>query len=122
MNSEDFYQSFPKFSKSSVKLVDGELQLAGKNVLIAKIGNIFDVYVCDAKARIEGDFQALLTAMKVTYICKTLPKTMEIHKLDGEMWYQTDDLAWLNGWLWDNRKSLGLRKRGAVPVCAFKAK
>lgn len=122
MNKKDYHKIFPKFAKASVKLVDGEINLTGKCALICRIGEIFDVYVCNAKKRLEGDFEALLSARKVTNIIDTLPKSIDIHKLDGEMWFQTPDVDWLNRWLWENRKSLGLRQRGNIPAHAFHTK
>jgi hypothetical protein len=120
MDKQDYYEAFPQFAKAAVKLLGEEINLTGKCVLVTKIDHIYDIYLCDAKARLEGDFAALLSVRKIGYLLDTLPKGTYIHKLTGEAWFQTHNLEWLNQWLWENRRSLGLHQRKPAPANAFK--
>lgn len=107
---------FSEFSKTSIKKINGDYSLVGKYVDCQFIETSWDIFIHDTKPILEGRFDVPLSARKVTNILATLPESIVAHKLSGEAYFKTNDLAWLKCWLWGNRKLLGMRCAGHKPV------
>jgi len=112
-------KTFDKFSRTSVKKINGDYSLVGKYVDCQYIGTSWDVFIHDTEQVLEGRFDLPLSARKITNILATLPESIDAHKLTGEAYFKTTDIDWLKSWLWDNRKLLGLRMRGHKPANSF---
>lgn len=60
---------------------------------------------------LTGDMTAHLGERKLNYLYTTLSDVINVHKQDGEGWFQATDIEWLKSWLLKNRTSLGIFKR-----------
>ncbi len=122
MTKSELEQIFNNFTRTSVKTDHDGVYLAGKWVHISPIEDTWDVYLRHVKNAEAGNLVDGMTPNKLSYIYKQIPEGVDVHKLDGEAWFHTQDLNWLKAWLWDNRKILGLHKRRPAPVNGFISK
>ena len=111
MKKREYQQEFDMFSRTSIKDGDYGNYLYGHNVAVENMGDIWDVYLHNAKAFLQGARTERLGTGKINNICRTLPKSVKVTRLDGEAYFQTNDIHWLKSWLSENRKALGIAKR-----------
>lgn len=111
MTKQELTEIFDKFAKASIRIDEDEYNLYGHSVLVTKIYNIWDVWVCNAKSFRSGSRDGVLGTKKLNIILATLPPEIKPNIVNGEAWFQTHDLEWLKGWLLENRISLGIAKR-----------
>ena len=119
MKKTELQAIFDKFAKTSIKNGDDGYFLYGNSVNVQAIDDIWDVYLCNMKEYLHGSRAGRLGTGKLNNIYATLPEDINIHKLDGEGYFQTSDIEWLKEWLDTNRKKLGIKKRKQATVSAF---
>ena len=123
MNMQEMQSVFDVFSRKMVVAGHPSAKIIGQIVDIEIIEDseppVWDIWICPAKLFRDGVLTASLTERKLNNLLKTLPSHINIHKLNGEAWFQTTDVHWLKTWLYENRQSLGLHKRRPAPVAGF---
>jgi hypothetical protein len=114
MDKKEYTEIFDIFAKTSIKMGDYGFYLYGHNVCVEFMSDVWDVYICNQKEFRKGDYQALLSGKLLNLVRDSLPSGIKYNRLDGEAYFQTKDIHWLKGWLFENRKRLGIAKRKAV--------
>jgi len=111
-NKSEYIALFDKFAKTAIKKDTDGFYLYGHCVNVQQFDNgTWDVGLCNQKEYVTGNLQAYLGTGKLNNLIATIPDTFTVHRMDGEAFFQSEDIDAIKAWLLDNRLSLGIKKR-----------
>lgn len=111
MTKAELVSLFPNFSpKRALRKLDaGEevpYEVVGKWVRVAKVGDGWDVFLCNMR-----DMTAGMGARRLNRLVALVPAGNHVDAVDGEAWWQTGEVGLCRSWLDENRVALGIAKR-----------
>jgi len=117
----DLQNIFPGFAKTAIKKFDDGYELSGKFINVAQLENgNWDVFIYNSKNMVSGLSERKISRMLET--TKPHPETIGgITRLDGEDFFQSNDILSLTEWLLTNRVRLGIKKRVENTHSTFKS-